>query len=30
MERGFKVVRAQVAIPGLQGTYGTSDESPAR
>jgi mannonate dehydratase len=24
MERGFKVVRAQVAIPGLQGTYGTS------
>jgi mannonate dehydratase len=24
MERGFKVVRAQVAIAGLQGTYGTS------
>lgn len=24
MERGFQVVRAQVAIPGLQGTYGTS------
>jgi mannonate dehydratase len=24
MERGFKCVRAQVAIPGLEGTYGTS------
>jgi mannonate dehydratase len=24
MERGFKAVRAQVAIPGLEGTYGTS------
>ena len=24
MERGFKCVRAQVAIPGLAGTYGTS------
>ena len=24
VERGFKVVRAQVAIPGLQGTYGAS------
>ena len=23
MERGFKCVRAQVAIPGLEGTYGT-------
>jgi mannonate dehydratase len=23
MERGFKAVRAQVAIPGLEGTYGT-------
>jgi mannonate dehydratase len=28
MERGFKVVRAQVAIPGLQGTYGTSAKKP--
>src|SRR5207237_6353277 len=27
MERGFKCVRAQVAIPGLQGTYGIA---PAR
>ncbi len=25
MELGFKVIRAQVAISGLQGTYGTSD-----
>jgi len=24
MERGFKCVRAQVAIPGLEGTYGTA------
>ena len=24
MERGFKAVRAQVAIPGLEGTYGTA------
>ena len=24
MERGFKAVRVQVAIPGLEGTYGTS------
>ena len=24
IERGFKAVRAQVAIPGLEGTYGTS------
>jgi mannonate dehydratase len=24
MERGFRAVRAQVAIPGLEGTYGTS------
>ena len=24
MERGFKCVRAQVALPGLEGTYGTS------
>jgi mannonate dehydratase len=24
MQRGFKCVRAQVAIPGLEGTYGTS------
>jgi mannonate dehydratase len=24
MERGFKAVRAQVAIPGLEGTYGTT------
>ena len=27
MERGFKVCRAQVAIAGLQGTYGTSARS---
>jgi len=26
MERGFKCVRAQVAIPGLEGTYGTSEK----
>jgi len=26
MERGFKVVRAQVAIPGLEGTYGTAEK----
>ena len=26
MEQGFKVVRAQVAIAGLQGTYGTSSK----
>ncbi|MGD1102686.1 MAG: D-mannonate dehydratase ManD [Terriglobia bacterium] len=26
MERGFQCVRAQVAIPGLEGTYGTSDK----
>jgi mannonate dehydratase len=25
MERGFKCVRAQVAIPGLEGTYGTAE-----
>ena len=29
MEHGFKVVRAQVAIAGLQGTYGTSKQSPS-
>jgi len=28
MERGFKCVRAQVAIPGLEGTYGTSGKKP--
>jgi len=28
MERGFKAVRAQVAIPGLEGTYGTSGRKP--
>jgi mannonate dehydratase len=26
MERGFKCVRAQVAIPGLEGTYGTVEK----
>ncbi len=26
LERGFKCVRAQVAIPGLEGTYGTPGE----
>ncbi len=26
MERGFKCVRAQVAIPGLEGTYGTAEK----
>jgi len=29
MERGFKVVRAQVAIPGLEGTYGVSSSTRA-
>jgi mannonate dehydratase len=28
MERGFKCVRAQVAIPGLEGTYGTAGKKP--
>ena len=29
IERGFKCVRAQVAIPGLEGTYGTAGAKPA-
>jgi mannonate dehydratase len=29
MERGFKVVRAQVAIPGCAGTYGTGGSAEA-
>lgn len=28
IERGFQCVRAQVAIPGLEGTYGTSSRRP--
>jgi len=29
MARGFKCVRAQVAIPGLEGTYGTAARKPS-
>jgi mannonate dehydratase len=29
MERGFKVIRAQIAVPGLQGTYGTAQPAVA-